>query len=208
MIRQLKYGTTLLVALILSGCAINSSQSPAPVEAGHGDQSSTAPTITSPTDNTNQVAIQPLPVPEPPKLLSINWTETVQPLLTRMQNTPNISSGSVLLVDRVKNSTNGHLQAETAIDTINSILINSGQFQLITAQQLAQAKQGLGISVNDSLNSRGKAIGIARNLNAQYVLYSSARGNIKQATLQMQLMTVETGEIIWSGSTPVIYSSN
>jgi PBP1b-binding outer membrane lipoprotein LpoB len=31
------------------------------------------------------------------------------------------------------------------------------------------------------------------------VLYSSATGNVNAPTLQMQLMLVQTGEIIWSG---------
>ncbi|MDI5405222.1 hypothetical protein MJM25_29005, partial [Salmonella enterica subsp. enterica serovar Lubbock] len=41
-----------------------------------------------------------------------------------------------------------------------------------------------------------KAIGIARNVGAQYVLYSSASGNVNAPALQMQLMLVQTGEII------------
>ncbi|RFD80975.1 hypothetical protein SEET3133_05620, partial [Salmonella enterica subsp. enterica serovar Tennessee str. 3133] len=47
--------------------------------------------------------------------------------------------------------------------------------------------------------TRSKAIGIARNVGAQYVLYSSASGNVNAPALQMQLMLVQTGEIIWSG---------
>ena len=47
--------------------------------------------------------------------------------------------------------------------------------------------------------TRSKAIGIARNVGAQYVLYSNATGNVNTPALQMQLMLVQTGEIIWSG---------
>ena len=54
-------------------------------------------------------------------------------------------------------------------------------------------------SQQDSLRTRSKAIGIARNVGAHYVLYSSASGNVNAPTLQMQLMLVQTGEIIWSG---------
>ena len=61
------------------------------------------------------------------------------------------------------------------------------------------AKQQLGLSPQDSLGTRSKAIGIARNVGAHYVLYSSASGNVNAPTLQMQLMLVRTGEIIWSG---------
>ncbi len=40
------------------------------------------------------------------------------------------------------------------------------------------AKQQLGLSPQDSLGTRSKAIGIARNVGAHYVLYSSASGNV------------------------------
>lgn len=41
---------------------------------------------------------------------------------------------------------------------------------LVSAQQLAVAKQQLGLSPQDSLGSRSKAMGIAHNVGAQYVL--------------------------------------
>ncbi|KYI83538.1 penicillin-binding protein activator LpoB, partial [Salmonella enterica subsp. enterica serovar Typhimurium] len=44
-----------------------------------------------------------------------------------------------------------------------------------------------------------KAIGIARNVGAQNVLYSRASGNVNAPAIQMQLMLVQTGEIIWTG---------
>lgn len=66
--------------------------------------------------------------------------------------------------------------------------------------QLATAKQALGLSAEDSLGSRSKAVGLARYVGAQYVLYSNVEGDIKSPTLQMQLMLVQTGEIIWSGN--------
>ncbi|GHK52580.1 hypothetical protein KPZU09_23160 [Klebsiella pneumoniae] len=69
----------------------------------------------------------------------------------------------------------------------------------VSAQQLAVAKQQLGLSPQDSLGSRSKAMGIARNVGAQYVLYSNATGNVNAPELKMQLMLVQTGEIIWSG---------
>jgi uncharacterized protein (TIGR02722 family) len=105
----------------------------------------------------------------------------------------------VLLVDSVNNRTNGSLNAGEATETLRNALANNGKFTLVSAQQLAVAKQQLGLSAQDSLGSRSKAIGIARNVGAQYVLYSNASGNVNTPALQMQLMLVQTGEIIWSG---------
>ena len=110
-----------------------------------------------------------------------------------------VKAGGVLLVDSVNNRTNGSLNAGEATETLRNALANNGKFTLVSAQQLAVAKQQLGLSPNDSLGTRSKAIGIARNVGAQYVLYSSASGNVNSPALQMQLMLVQTGEIIWSG---------
>nr|WP_205297197.1 penicillin-binding protein activator LpoB [Pantoea multigeneris] len=185
------------VALLLTGCVLKQQQ-PAPVEQAPQPQ----PQPQQPVQP--QPVPQPVPVPSegvptPPKLKTLNWDATVQPLVAQMLGAANANPGSVLLVDRVKNSTNGALQSEKATGSIQNALNNNGKFTLVTDAQVNQAKQSLGLSPEDSLNSRSKAIGLARILNAQYVLYSTAQGDVKSPTLQMQLMLVQTGEIIWSG---------
>lgn len=193
MIRSVKRSSALLFALMLTGCVVKQ-QTPAPVEP-------TQPTTpTQPEQPPTQPVPPPENVPQPPKLKTINWSASVQPLVANMVQSAGVNPGSVLLVDRIKNSTNGALQSDKATDAIQSALANNGKFTLVTSDQLAQAKQALGLSADDSLNSRSKAIGLARNVNAQYVLYSNAQGDVKSPTLQMQLMLVQTGEIIWSGN--------
>ncbi len=193
MIRSVKRSSALLFALMLTGCVVKQ-QTPAPVEP-------TQPTTpTQPEQPSTPPVPPPENVPQPPKLKTINWSASVQPLVANMVQSAGVNPGSVLLVDRIKNSTNGALQSDKATDAIQSALANNGKFTLVTPEQLAQAKQALGLSADDSLNSRSKAIGLARNVNAQYVLYSNAQGDVKSPTLQMQLMLVQTGEIIWSGN--------
>ena len=193
MIRSLQRSGALLFALMLTGCVIKQ-QTPAPVEP-------TQPTTpTQPVPPPTQPQQPPETVPQPPKLKTINWSASVQPLVANMVQSAGVNPGSVLMVDRIKNSTNGALQSDKATDAIQNALANNGKFTLVTPDQLAQAKQALGLSADDSLNSRSKAIGLARNVNAQYVLYSNAAGDVKSPTLQMQLMLVQTGEIIWSGN--------
>ncbi|AMG58278.1 penicillin-binding protein activator LpoB [Pantoea vagans] len=192
MIRSVNRTGALLMALILTGCVVKQQQ-PATVEP------------TQPAEPVQPVpqpepVPQPQPVPQPPKLVTVNWDASVQPLVAQMLQAASAEPGSVLLVDRIKNSTNGALQSEKATAAIQNALNNNGKFTLVSADQLAQARQTLGLSPDDSLNSRSKAIGLARNVNAQYVLYSNARGDVKAPTLQMQLMLVQTGEIIWSGN--------
>ena len=192
MIRSVNRTGALLMALILSGCVLKQQQ-PAPVEPTQPVEP------VQPVPQPEQPVQQPQPVPQPPKLVTINWDASVEPLVAQMVRAATVTPGSVLLVDRIKNSTNGALQGEKATNAIQNALNNNGKFSLVSSEQLAQAKQTLGLSQDDSLNSRSKAIGLARNLNAQYVLYSTAKGDVKAPTLQMQLMLVQTGEIIWSG---------
>lgn len=197
MIRSVNRISALGVALLLTGCVLKQQQ-PAPVEQAPQPH----PQPQQPVQP--QPVPQPVPVPSegvptPPKLRTLNWDATVQPLVAQMLGAANANPGSVLLVDRVKNSTNGALQSEKATGSIQNALNNNGKFTLVTDAQVNQAKQSLGLSPEDSLNSRSKAIGLARILNAQYVLYSTAQGDVKSPTLQMQLMLVQTGEIIWSG---------
>ncbi|MGP2412900.1 penicillin-binding protein activator LpoB [Pantoea ananatis] len=193
MIRSVNRTGALMMALILSGCVMKQQQ-PAPVEPTQPVEP------VQPVPQPEQPIPQPQPVPQPPKLVTINWDASVEPLVAQMVRAATVTPGSVLLVDRIKNSTNGALQGEKATSAIQNALNNKGKFTLVSSEQLAQAKQTLGLSPDDSLNSRSKAIGLARNLNAQYVLYSTAKGDVKSPTLQMQLMLVQTGEIIWSGN--------
>lgn len=190
-----KLSGVMLLALILSGCVTEQQQQqpPAPVEP------------VQPTQPVQPVPppVQPQPgetVPQPPKFQSIDWDASVSPLIARMLKADGVTAGSVLLVDGMKNSTNGSLQTSKATAALQTALENNTQFTLVTPQQLATAKQTLGLSAEDSLGSRSKAVGLARYVNAQYVLYSNAQGEVKNPTLQMQLMLVQTGEIIWSGN--------
>ncbi|PLR41451.1 penicillin-binding protein activator LpoB [Chimaeribacter californicus] len=185
-------------ALILSGCMTRPPEEPqAPV--------TTIPAQPQPEQPQPQPQ-QPLPpasetVPQPPKMQKpIDWPASVQPLVAQMLKAEGVESGGVLLLDNVKNSTNGTLQTSAATAALYDALGANNTFSVVPASQLIQAKQTLGLSADDSLVSRSKAIGLARYLKAQYVLYSDASGSAKAPTLEMQLMLVQTGEIVWSGS--------
>ena len=209
MIKNLtRYALVTAFALFLSGCITRTEQPPAPVdEAKPGTQQPTQPTQPVPTvPSVPSVPSQPGPIEHPdetaqptPRERHYDWNGAMQPMMDKMLQAQGVTSGSVLLVDSVNNRTNGSLNASEATETLRNALANNGKFTLVSAQQLAVAKQQLGLSPQDSLGSRSKAIGIARNVGAQYVLYASATGNVNAPALQMQLMLVQTGEIIWSG---------
>lgn len=190
--KLIKLSGVVLMALILAGCVNEQQQpqKPAPVEPVQPTQPVQPPVEPPPAET----------VPQPPKFQSINWDASVSPLIAQMLKADGVTAGSVLLVDGVKNSTNGSLQISKATAALHTALDNNTQFTLVTPQQLATAKQTLGLSAEDSLGSRSKAVGLARYVGAQYVLYSNVQGDVKTPSLQMQLMLVQTGEIIWSGN--------
>ncbi|WP_413529484.1 penicillin-binding protein activator LpoB [Rahnella inusitata] len=183
-----------MAALILGGCTLPNQQQPQQPEQPQQPQEPLPP-VNPPVPE--QPPVQP--VPQPPKFTNIDWTATVSPLLTKMLKAEGVQSGSVLLVDGVKNSTNGSLQTAKATETLRNALANNTTFQVVPAEQLASAKQSLGLSPDDSLASVSKAIGLANIVKAQYVLYSTVSGDVKAPTMSMRLLTAPSGEIVWSG---------
>ncbi|PVZ87971.1 penicillin-binding protein activator LpoB [Serratia sp. S1B] len=186
-----KYLLVAFAALVLTGCP---SHPPEPV----------APPVTVEPEPQPEPKPEPLPpsteaVPQPPKIQQLDWPGSLQPLISQMLTADGITPGSVLLLDSVKNSTNGSLQIAQATSALYQALASNSIFALVPEAQLASAKQTLGLSAEDSLGLRSKAISLARIVNAQYVLYSDVSGDVNSPQLEMQLMLVQTGEIVWSG---------
>ena len=202
--RIYRYLTVAALALVLTGC-ITTEQTPAPVEPVNPDQGAVVvPPPTVPDVPDIEAIEQPEPtIPAVPTVRTYAWNSAIHPLINQMLQADGVTPGGVLLVDSVNNRTNGSLQTGSATEALVDALANNRTFTLVSAQQLSLAKQQLGLSPQDSLGSRSKAIGIARNVGAQYVLYSNASGNVNTPTLKMQLMLVQTGEIIWSGNSAV-----
>lgn len=187
-----KYLVLMLGAMVLTGCMTRSpeqqTQPPAQIEPVKPQQPEG---VTPPPGQ---------PVPTPPKIQTLNWEGSVAPLVAQMLQASGVAPGSILLVDSVKNNTNGALPVAKATAAIYDALASGKAFTLVPREQVAVAKQTLGLSADDSLGSRSKAIGLARYVSAQYVLYSDVSGDVKTPQLDMQLMLVQTGEIVWSGN--------
>ncbi|MFC0227202.1 penicillin-binding protein activator LpoB [Serratia aquatilis] len=185
-----KYLFVAVAALVLTGCPSRPPEPPQPPVVVE-PQPQPEPELQPPTGE---------PVPQPPKIQQLDWLGSVQPLVSQMLNAEGVTPGSVLLLDSVKNSTNGALQIAKATSALHEALASNQTFTLVPEAQLVTAKQTLGLSAEDSLGSRSKAIGLARIVGAQYVLYSDVSGDVKSPAMEMQLMLVQTGEIVWSGN--------
>lgn len=183
----------VLAALVLASCT---SRTPAPPPA---TIEPVPPPVTVPVQPPPPATSEPVPMP--PKIKTIDWQASLSPMVQQLLAVEGINDGSVLLVNTMKNATNGSMQTGKATASLTRLIADAGgKFQVVGAEQLNAARQTLGLSADESLESRSKAVGLARYLNAQYVLYSAAGGDVKQPTLDLQLMLVQTGEIIWSGN--------
>ncbi|NLU17827.1 MAG: penicillin-binding protein activator LpoB [Serratia liquefaciens] len=192
-----KYLFMALAALTLTGCLSR------PPEPEQPQPPVTVEPVTPPIEEPKPPISEP--VPQPPKIQQLDWLSSVQPLVNQMLKADGVNPGSVLLLDSVKNNTNGALQTAKATSALHKALASNQTFSIVPEAQLVSAKQTLGLSADDSLGSRSKAIGLARIVSAQYVLYSDVSGDVKSPTLDMQLMLVQTGEIVWSGNGAVTH---
>ncbi|SLM63680.1 MULTISPECIES: penicillin-binding protein activator LpoB [Dickeya] len=192
-----KYLGVVLMALVMAGCSTRAPQTelpPVSIEPA-------VPSVpTPPKPVTPPAQSQPLPVPPKIQVQVLNWSAAAAPLVAQMVKTQGVAKGSMLLVNKLKNNTNGSLQTAQATNELYNALASAGVFTLVSHEQVGAARQSLGLSEEDSLESRSKAVGLARYVGAQYVLYADASGEVKSPQLSMQLMLVQTGEIVWSGN--------
>ncbi|MCW9586744.1 penicillin-binding protein activator LpoB [Klebsiella pasteurii] len=204
MIKLCRYALVTALAIFLAGC-VGQRQEPAPVEEAQPKPQQpvqpqpTVPTIPAIPTQPGPIEHGEQPAQPAPRVRHFDWSSAVQPMIGQMLQASGVNAGSILLVDSINNRTNGTLNAGEATTALRNALEGNGKFTLVSQQQLGVAKQQLGLSPQDSLGSRSKAMGIARTVGAQYVLYSNATGNVNSPELKMQLMLVQTGEIIWSG---------
>lgn len=202
-----KYFAVAFVAFVLVGCQSSHRNDQSTETSGEPKQP--APSVspkpqTAETAKPSQSQQTEDKQPEPEKIPDYNWSASFSPLVANMLQTPDIASGSILLVDNVQNKTNGRLHTDEASAALSNTLAQSNKFTLVPDAQINSAKTSLGLSTGDSLGSRSKAISLARMVKAQYVLYSTINGNSHEPHLAMQLMLVQSGEIAWSGKGAVI----
>ncbi|MTC37744.1 penicillin-binding protein activator LpoB [Providencia alcalifaciens] len=182
-------------AFILAGCP-SVPQGPKPPivpvqpDVTPGTQPAKQPDLTPPPTDT---------VPMPPKQQTTDWASALQPLVNKMVADDGVESGKVLLVDSVKNNTSGSLPSQAVTAALTNEVTKTNKFKVVPQGVVAAARKTLGLSQDDSLVTRSKAIGLGRYVQAQYVIYSVMSGSTKERSIEMQLMEVQTGEIVWSG---------
>ncbi|OAT22537.1 penicillin-binding protein activator LpoB [Proteus myxofaciens] len=180
----------VMSVFLLAGCPSVVHQPPAPIE----------PTVpTEPVEPEKPIEPPIEVVPTPPKITQINWNATIQPLIREMSVTDDLGVGKLLVVDNVKNNSGGNIQTVNATNAIIEAINNISALQTVPYTQMMSARKALGLSGEDSLGLRSAAIGLARYLQADYILVSTVDGKKDNRVISMQLMSVSSGEILWNG---------
>lgn len=151
-------------------------------------------------------------VEQPPKILATDWQVVISPLIAELIQTAEVSDSNSLLISDIRNRSNEYVSGAQ----INSIIFNAFNqqniFAIIDKKVVNQAKQNLGIPYDDSLVSRSKMIALARQVKADYVLFTTINQVPKlpetSANVSMELLLTKTGEIVWQFSSDQLVNNN
>lgn len=127
----------------------------------------------------------------------INWEFVILKMLKKVFFYDDIINDGMLLVNIVKNNTNKNIQINKITNLlIKCILENTKKYKIIEMDQLYFAYRELGVYPEDQINSYSFSIDIANYLQADYILYSIIWDNSSCLFLELQLISVKTGEIL------------
>lgn len=140
-------------------------------------------------------------VETPPQIVkTIDWSSILSPLVNKiLQSSTSVEGNKVLLISDIQNRSGDYLATNQVDQTLHRLMNNQNLFAVADRQSIIQAKQALGISVDDKLVSRSKMIGLAKTMNAGYVLFTTLYKSPSEndvADLSMELLSTQTGEIL------------
>ena len=205
------------VLLLLAGCAGN-----------HPGQS--APPVVSPPVNTPPATKPAEPVPQPApapavpavptataasavekrhhstppvKVHRYDWEAAMKRLLAGMKKQGVDTTRGTLQVSRFCNHAGGAINRDKGHAVMLSTLGNHTQFFILTAEKMQAARHSLGLSGNDTLQTRRKALAVSRQLHADYMLYSTIRGRVSQPIMNVSIIGVSDGLMVFSSKIPL-----
>ncbi|WP_157990880.1 hypothetical protein [Candidatus Erwinia haradaeae] len=133
----------------------------------------------------------------------IEWSPIISNLVNKILKIDGIRADNILLIANAQNFTDVNLETTIVTMVIKESIKKNSFFTVVTPQQITLTKKILKISSEDNFFEMSKVMGLARYVRAQYLLSSSIEKERGSIYLNMQLILVKTGEIIWSGSCPV-----
>lgn len=142
----------------------------------------------------------------PPPMISTDWRHILSPMIDELIQTSDIGENNRVLVSDVKNNSGNYVSPSQINNVLFSLMAQQDIFAPIDKSFVTQAKQTLGIPYDDALVSRSKMIGLARHLNADYLLFTTIKQTPQSPNIpgdvSMELLLTKSGEIVWQFSSP------
>lgn len=177
------------------------------------DQIIAAPNVVIPPTNAGSTPIaanSPVAISTPNQTInytapagSPNWQSMSAKAFESLNSSSAISEP--VFVNSINNQTNGSLPIFALDQIIQQNAYSKMSVQIADTQSVNLAKQQLGVSANDTLINRSKAIAIAKALNLKYVIYPSISGDATSPVLSLQLIDATSAEILAEGESKAIF---
>ena len=115
------------------------------------------------------------------------------------------SGRPVLFVDSIRNKTSEHIDTEALTDSIRTQLLRTGKFRFVDMSKVQSVKDQLEYQQQSGMVNPAAAVRLGKQTGAQYMLYGNLasivkdNGKVKDVFYQltMNLMALESGELIW-----------
>ncbi len=185
--KRVSYSVLLTAVLSLTGCQyLDSGQTTAPVVVVPPKQQPSEDVVTF------------------PKQQQVDWTASLEQVVQKMVAASGSSEVNYVLIDDITNRSKNHVDTNALTQQYKSLLDSTYRFSTVDEATLSDAKRALGIEQGDSLSSRAKSVGLSRYLKIPYVLYTSIIEKGGQSELNVQMLQVNSGEVIWSAKSPLL----
>ncbi|QCI18894.1 hypothetical protein D9V64_01815 [Buchnera aphidicola (Aphis nerii)] len=132
-------------------------------------------------------------------LIFLNFDNAIENIILEMSHDQNIffSKKILLYINILKNESNIFLENKKLTNSIREKIKKINKITIINSNQIKKTKKELGLSENNKFLNTSTAILIARKNNATYYLDSKIIKNNKLLILEVKLIFVKTGEIIF-----------
>ncbi|OCG18721.1 MULTISPECIES: hypothetical protein [unclassified Gilliamella] len=137
----------------------------------------------------------------PPQIVKqTDWNTILSPFVNKILHVSlSNNDNKIILISDIQNRSGDYLVTNQIDDVLHQLMNKQNMFTVVNRQSTNQAKQALGISADDKFVSRGKMIGLAKSINAGYVLFTTiykVPTESNDANLSVELLSTQSGEIL------------
>ncbi|WP_420021789.1 hypothetical protein [Blochmannia endosymbiont of Polyrhachis (Hedomyrma) turneri] len=105
-----------------------------------------------------------------------------------------------LFINKIENYSDYPLNIQQTTNNLKNLLHelnNNNNFIIINSYISCEIYENIKL-LNKNLTPRSTSIKLARHMNAEYILYSTAYNDTKNINIKLELISAKNGEIMWS----------